>query len=377
MKKTFLLITLLLLFTPVFSQNCVHMVFFYSNGCSHCAEAEEYLDSLEEEYPYIVIDRRSIQESGNAQLFMAYLENYDVSEDLWGYVPGLFIHNQAYIGADSIIENVEQDIIYCTENDCLCSFNQELAEQFDARPFPEENSSSVITGGMVHPKSPIKLTLAAITISALVDSINPCAFAVIIFLLTYLITLGARKRIFKIGLTYTLTVFLTYFLSGLGLFVAVQSTGMTRIVYFGAAIIALIAGVINVKDYFWYGKGITLRIPKKAKPSIKKWVHKSSLPAAVILGFLVSLFELPCTGGVYLAILGLLSNNMTQLQAIPSLLWYNFIFVLPLLIIVLIVGFGVSTDKLEKWRKNKRKHMKLFSGLLMIGLGVLMLGGWV
>ena len=377
MKKQLTLLILLLVFSSVFAQNCVHMLFFYSSSCRHCANADEFLQGLEEKYPDMVIDRREVHEAGNTQLFMDYLNNYGVPQDMWGYVPALFINDKAYIGADTIEQNVESGILYCSDNKCLCPFNQTLAEQYGARPFPEANTTSVVAGQNIQPSTPIELTFSAITISALIDSINPCAFAVIIFLLTYLVNLGARNKIIKIGLVYSLAVFLTYFLSGLGLFIAVQSTGMTRIIYFAATILAILAGLVNIKDYFWYGKGFTLRIPEKYKPKINKLVKKASVPAAVILGFLVALWELPCTGGVYLAILGLLSNRMTQVQAIIPLLWYNFIFVLPLLFIVFIVAWGTSVRKLEKWRMRKRKYMKLFSGLLMIVLGLAMILEWI
>ena len=95
------------------------------------------------------------------------------------------------------------------------------------------------------------------------------------------------------------------------------------------------------------------------------------------MGFLVSMFELPCTGGVYLAILGMLANNMTRMAAIPYLLLYNVIFVLPLFVILGIVYKGISPEKVEKWRVGKRKWMKLVMGLVMLLLGIAMLLGWV
>jgi len=101
------------------------------------------------------------------------------------------------------------------------------------------------------------------------------------------------------------------------------------------------------------------------------------LPAALILGVLVAMFELPCTGGVYLAILSLLANDMTRTAAIPYLFLYNLIFVLPLFIILILMFKGSSAEKLESWRKKKRKYMKLFTGLFMIALGIVMLLGLV
>ena len=92
-----------------------------------------------------------------------------------------------------------------------------------------------------------------------------------------------------------------------------------------------------------------------------------------MLGFLVSLFELPCTGGVYLAILGMLAKKETYVSALMYLALYNFIFVLPLAVILLLFWKGVSADKMEKWRKKERKWMKLVIGIALVFIGVWML----
>ena len=106
-------------------------------------------------------------------------------------------------------------------------------------------------------------------------------------------------------------------------------------------------------------------------------MQKATVPSAIVLGVLVSLFELPCTGGVYLAILGLLSSKMTLMQGIPYLFLYNLIFVMPLIIILFMVYKGVSPEKVDKWRLEKRNWMKLAMGIVLIILGIIMLKGWI
>jgi cytochrome c biogenesis protein CcdA len=137
-----------------------------------------------------------------------------------------------------------------------------------------------------------------------------------------------------------------------------------------AAALAIIAGLINIKDFFFYGKGFTLAIPEDKKPLLEKYIKHASLPAAVILGFWVALFELPCTGGFYLAILALLAAQATYWQGVAYLVFYNLIFVLPLLIILLAVYKGVKPEQLEKWRQAKRTWMRLVMGLVLIALGL-------
>jgi len=219
------------------------------------------------------------------------------------------------------------------------------------------------------------LTIPAVVGGAAIDSINPCAFAVMIFLLTYLLAIGSKKLFLRVGLVYIATVFVVYFLAGLGLFKALTAFSIADEIYKVAAILLIFVGLINIKDFFWYGKGLTLAIPESKKPLIQKYIRKASIPAAVILGFLVSAFELPCTGGVYLAILGLLASRETQVQAIPYLLLYNLIFVLPLFIILGLAYFGYSAEKMEAWRLKQRKWLRLVLGIGCMVLGILMLLG--
>lgn len=218
------------------------------------------------------------------------------------------------------------------------------------------------------------ITFPLITLGALGDSINPCAIAVLIFLVTFLI--GIRKRggkFLAIGLTYIFFVYLTYFFAGIGLLTFIQKLEITKIVYEIAAIIAIIAGLINLKDVFFKGKGFSLAIPESKKPIIKKYIQKGTIPAAIVLGILVSLFELPCTGGIYIAIIGLLADNVTHTEGILYLLYYNFIFVLPLIVIVFISHFSLSSETINAWRKKNKSAMRFIMGLAMILLGVLML----
>ncbi|MFA5993272.1 MAG: cytochrome c biogenesis protein CcdA [Candidatus Pacearchaeota archaeon] len=337
---------------------CVY--FFYGNGCPHCANVEPIIEDLSKKYPTVQLKPYEIYfNASNQELFKDFSQRYDVKQQ---GIPAVFIGDKALIGESPIKNNLENDIKYFQTHEPIC---------------PEKYRKVEGNPNDISPNKNIELTIPAILTAAAIDSINPCAFAVLIFLLVYLIALGSKKKVLKVGLTYITAVFIVYFLSGLGLFVVIQGTGLTKIIYMVAAIIAIIAGAINVKDFFWYGKGITLAIPESKKPLIEKYIHKASIPAAIILGMLVSLFELPCTGGVYLAILGLMSTKMTLWQGIPYLLLYNLIFVLPLFIILFLVYKGASPEKLEKWRTGNRKYLRLIIGLGMILLGVAMLAGWI
>lgn len=228
-----------------------------------------------------------------------------------------------------------------------------------------------------------QLTLGIIIAAALADSINPCVFGVLIFLLAYMTKVFKNTaRMLVAGLIYITLVYITYFLLGVGIFTLAYTAGLAKPFYWFAASVAIAAGIFEVKDYFWYGKGFSLQMIPGAAERIKKYskamermetVHPSlSLLVAAFLGIFVVFVELPCTGAPYLAILGMLSQG-EYAAAIPLLLLYNLIFILPLIVIVGMVYAGYASKTLEKWRKEHRGLMRLCIGLFLLALGAYMI----
>jgi cytochrome c biogenesis protein CcdA len=222
------------------------------------------------------------------------------------------------------------------------------------------------------------LSLWAVIAAALIDSINPCAFGVMVFLATYLGAVGSKGRLLKVGLVYVLTVFVTYLLAGLGILQILGSFSVVTIwIYKIAGLFLIIGGLINVKELFWYKKGISLQISEKRKPMIEKLIYKTSIPAAIILGFLVAAFELPCTGQVYLGILAILSNAFAGAKML-GFIWlfiYNLIFVAPLIIILLLFYFDKKSNWFTNMKEDRKKWLRFFMGLAMLTLGLLMILG--
>lgn len=208
------------------------------------------------------------------------------------------------------------------------------------------------------------LTLPAVIAAGAIDSINPCAIGVMVFLATYLTAVGSKKRLLKVGFIYIFTVFITYLLAGLGLLAFMNSfSTVTYWIHKTAAIILLLAGLINVKELFWYKKGVSLAIPASVKPMIEKYIHKTSVPAAIVLGFLVSAFELPCSGQVYLGILSMLATAHLKILGFIWLGIYNFIFVFPLIVILLFVYFDKKSNWFSNLNDSKKEVVALFHGL--------------
>lgn len=227
------------------------------------------------------------------------------------------------------------------------------------------------------------LTIPVIIAAAALDSINPCVIGVLVFLLGFL-TMAFKKpsKMLIGGLIYSLAVYGTYFILGFGILTAVVGTGVTRAVYWIAAIIAILAGLIEIKDYFWYGKGFSLQMIPGASARIKAftdWAKRSSAKnpfvmyfTAFVLGIFVPLVELPCTGAPYFAVLALIAEGAYD-KAVPYLLLYNFVFIAPLLVIIGMVYFGKSSQAMEEWRKRHRGFMRLSVGLFLLALGAYMI----
>lgn len=226
------------------------------------------------------------------------------------------------------------------------------------------------------------LTLGVIIVAALADSINPCVFGVLIFLLAFMTKIfKKRSRMLTGGLFYTLVVYLTYLVLGLGIVHLSVGLGVSTGVYWIAAIIALIAGLLEIKDFFAYGKGFTLQIFPGGAKRIKMYTEKIervyerhprwTYLFVGILGIFVVLVELPCTGAPYFAVLALVAQG-NYTTALPLLMLYNFIFILPLFGIIGISYFGGS-EKMKHWRNTHKGAMRLGIGIVLIALGIYMI----
>ncbi len=331
----------------VFAQT--EISYFYGDGCPHCANIAEsgILEKVNNTQGIQVEKYEIYHNNENREKFYNSIELVGLQNSEAG-IPFAFVNcsgKYAYLMGDKPIINNLNEIT--------------------------SNCKSIKKSGNISPTNPHanKLTLGSIILASLIDSINPCAFGVLIFLMISLLKLGSSKRALKAGLVYTFVVFLVYFLSGLGLFKAIQSiTGITKFIYLGAGILVLIIGVLQLIDFIRKDKESIIKISNKVKPTIERFIQKGTIPAMIVLGVIVSLFELPCTGGIYLAILSMMSINKTF--GIGYLLLYNFIFVLPLILITILIYKGTDPKKLQKWTEHEKGWMKLSSGIVMLILGI-------
>jgi len=217
-----------------------------------------------------------------------------------------------------------------------------------------------------------KYTLLLVLISSVIDSINPCAFSVLILTIAFLMSLGRdRNTILRIGGVYVFGIFLTYVFIGLGILQALQFLNVPHFMAKMGAVVLIIVGSINIINDFFPSFPIKIKIPQFAHKRIANLMEKGTLPAIFLLGIMVGLYEFPCTGGPYLMILGLLHDKETYLSGFLYLVLYNFIFVLPLLTILLISSSRTVLKKVQEWKGEESRNMRFYGGIATIILGVI------
>lgn len=217
------------------------------------------------------------------------------------------------------------------------------------------------------------IDIPLITGAAFVDSINPCAIAVLLILLAGLLSIGTKKKAVIAGLAFISGLYLAYLTVGLGFWGIIQWSGLSRVFHQIIGAIAIIIGLANIKDYFWYGGlGFVTEVPRVWRPKMKQLLQGVVSPiGAFIVGMAVTLFELPCTGGPYLFVLGLLSQGYSWFSVVTVLLYYNLVFVLPLLVITGFMYFGyASIEKVSGWKDKNIRKLHLVAGLVMLILGL-------
>lgn len=220
-------------------------------------------------------------------------------------------------------------------------------------------------------------TIGLVITSAAIDSINPCAIGVLILMVSVVLGSGKSvRRLLALGSAYIFAIFATYLAAGLGLVYFFSAIPMVIAEYLSIAVglLVILAGLLEIKDFFWYGKGFSLQIPHKFAMKIQEMsTKKTSIVGVMLLGAFVAGVELPCTGAPYLAIITVLRVDF-NLAAFALMVLYNIIFVAPLLFILALVAGGAKISSVQKWKEESKGAMRLGIGLLLVGLGwILML----
>lgn len=229
------------------------------------------------------------------------------------------------------------------------------------------------------------LTLTKVISLAVVDAVNPCALAVLTLLLFTVLAYnsGEKRRVLWAGLAFSASVLVMYLVYGLVIirfFQLVQALTSVRLwLYKILGLVAVVLGVLNVKDFLVYKPGgLGTEMPLSLRPKVQRIISRVTGPrGAAVAGALVTLFLLPCTIGPYVICGGILSQ-LTLLKTVPWLLLYNIIFILPMLVVTAVCYVGLTTvENVAGWKDRNIKYLHLVAGLLIFGLGLAMLFGWV
>lgn len=236
-----------------------------------------------------------------------------------------------------------------------------------------------------HDENLEELNIAKIMSLAAVDAVNPCAIAVLTLMLIAIITYNPKKRrnVLLAGMAFTFSIYVLYLFYGLVIikfFQLVQAlTSVRLMLYVILGVVAMILGIMNIKDFFSYSPGGAFtEMPMFMRPKVKGIINGITTPkGAFVVGAFVTIFLLPCTIGPYVIAGGILSM-VEIMETIPWLLLYNLIFILPMVAITLAVYVGFTTvENVSGWKDRNIRYLHLIAGTVMLLLGIAMVMGWV
>jgi len=382
--RYFLVFLLLILVLPVKTQaadnpELAKLIIFHSPSCHQCIQVkQEVMPGIEKEFKdKIIFEYRDISQVDNYKMLLGLLQGNP--EGLKFQVPLFYLGGKFLTAEGQLRDNLRNFIIVGAKRNSVLGFNPvDLVSYFKT------------------------FVPAAVVFAGLSDGINPCAFTVIVFFITFLALQGYRKReLVLIGLTFILAVFLTYLGIGLGIFNFFYTfTGfwvVTHLLNIIIGILSIMFGVFAIYDFIIFKKTgstdeLILQLPKPIKERIHKVVgffyrkslqekQQNSKPAlgrlvfsALVTGFLVSLLEAVCTGQVYLPTISFVLKSTTlKLTALGYLLLYNIMFIVPLIVIFVLALLGTNSQQFSGFLKKHLGVIKILMVILFFGLGVYLL----
>lgn len=358
--------------TPSQTFPAIHLAYFYQVGCQECSRFNADLNHLRGQFPGLKVEAYDVHAA--TALAQWFGQRYGVPEEKRLTAPAVFVGEGYLVGEEvnaanlsPILERYQQtgaERLWAGWEDQRTSLEDDLVQRF--RQF-----------GAV-----------TVAIAGLVDGLNPCAFATIIFLISYLTLYGgSRKDVLLSGIAFTAGVFITYLLAGLGALTFIRSLAIMetlgRIIYIVTGLLCLGLGVLSLYDYIQFRRGrpetMVLRLPRLLQRQVHSTIRErqrglATVPGAMITGSLVSLLELTCTGQVYLpTIMFVLSVPELQTQALSYLVMYNVMFIVPLVAIFLLAYFGTTSQQLGRFLQTRGGIIKLVTAIIFFALGAWLL----
>jgi thiol-disulfide isomerase/thioredoxin/uncharacterized membrane protein HdeD (DUF308 family) len=378
----FTFLILLLSTSSVFAQaeepGSLNVYFFWGDGCPHCAEEEPFLESLEKKYPQVnVVDYEVWYNKKNQEILSEF-------GDVLGFepsgVPVTIIGDQYWIGFreeyKSDMEAVIQSLLqnsggFDAGSEIFSTQNQNTAIQ-DSNRF----ITLPILGEIDLEEQSLIISTAVI---GFVDGFNPCSLWVLSVLLALTIHSGSRKKILIVGFTYLIVTAIIYGLFITGVFTLLSYIGYLKWIQALVSIIAIVFGIINLKDYFWYKEGLSFTISDKHKPNLYRNMRSAVMNPRSLIGLIgssaalavgVSFIEFSCTAGFPVIWSNLISVN--DINTLSYLLLLGLYMLIYLIDEILVFGAAVLTMRASRIEEKHGRALKLISGVIMLILGFVM-----
>jgi thiol-disulfide isomerase/thioredoxin len=362
----------------------VDLAYFYQKGCPKCDRANVLLKYIAKKYPQLNIKEIDLNTPDGKRLNETLSNRLNLTPEKRLIAPSIFIGND-YLSPEEVTESKVEGLIQKYEKEEMKSVLQvEKEEMKKAEESIVERFKS--------------LGVLAILSAGLIEGMNPCALATLIFFISYLTLVGRkRKEIFWVGIGFSGTGFATHLLLGIGILSFIQHLSFlplfSRVVYLITFAFALFLGTFSLYDYIQLKKGrpskIKLQVPNFFKKRIHQTIRERSgelegnkesqslrlFLAAIVIGFIVTLFQFTCTSQVYLpTILFVINIPSLRGSAVLYLILYNLVYIAPLLVIFGIVYWGVTSEQLSFFLQRRASTIKLLTFLLFFLLaGILIL----
>ena len=356
------------------SEKIIYAAFLYMPGCLHCEEMKGELKKWASKIPDLRIRMFSLTKEENKRLDEALSQIYQVPESK------RLVDHKLYMGED-----------YLWAEDLHMESFQKLILKYRGKgappPWEKVTKEALEKGEQSIIERFKRWSLSAVLIAGLIDGINPCAFATIIFLVSYLTFAGKKaKEILLYGTVFTFGVFIAYLLVGLGLMTFLHQLSsfplITKGVYLFIALFALTLGIISLYDYILFRRGQVAKWKLQLPMGLKKKIHeiireqarfKGGFLATFGAGFIIAVCTVICTGQVYLPTIGfVMSIPELRKNAVFNLVLYNIMYIVPLVGVFILTFFGVTSEKMAFVTKKHTGTVKLLTALLFFALAGLL-----
>lgn len=343
----------------------IYAAYFFQTGCDSCSRVEADLAYLRSKYPQLIVEKFNIYDRAAMGVWLAeQAGRKDFS------TPAVFMGSQAWIGEAEISPEAIETALQCYQQEG----SPKIWEAFDS----EQGSQTIAERFR-------SMSWVTVLLAGLVDGLNPCAFATLIFFVSYLTLAGRKGReVIFVGIAFSLGVFLAYLIVGLGFYKVLDLLGeslnvIAKGVYGLTAVLCIGLAVLSIRDFFKARSGnlndMALSLPEPLRKRINAVIRKGRgqqayVIGAFVTGLLISLLELACTGQVYLPTI-IFVSSMPELRprAIFYLVLYNMLFILPLVIVFILAYYGTTSKDLTAFLKKHLGAVKLGFGVLFLALG--------